>query len=134
MNTSFFSKSEGGSDPSQKPADEGKTGGNPRWDTIFRRLSQLESGIRHYPTNTGFLRRSEFPTTNEQPRSWEQVRFVLIDQKGPVAQFKTWAEAFRFMTTMELPGASIVCVEPLRAPEPPEDRTPSPDPSDDKKG
>jgi len=131
MNTEFLSKSEGGLYPSPPRAAEGD-GGNGRWDTVFRRLSRLESGMRHHPTNTGFLKRPELPARNERRRSWDRVRFVLIDQAGPVAQFQTWEDAYRYMTTMELPGASIICVEQRGEPTPLEELLPSAEPSNDK--
>ena len=50
---------------------------------------------------------NESDQTSSEPR----VHYILIDTNGPVADFETWEEAYRCMTTHQLEGSSIVRCE-----------------------
>jgi CheY-like chemotaxis protein len=46
--------------------------------------------------------------------SGQEVHYILIDRNGPLAEFETWEDAFRCMSTHQVEGGQIVrCDGPL---------------------
>ncbi len=59
--------------------------------------------------------RQRMPT----PGSEAPVEFLLMDRTGPIAEFKSWEDARRYMTNLQISGASIVRIKknPLESEE-----------------
>jgi hypothetical protein len=118
MNTAFYTNSERRVDL-QHDRTDGLNGRRPSsCDTIYRRLSRLESGTRaicHHPSTTEnpakYAYRSGNVEKGETRRFQRVVRFVLVDRTGPVAKFETWEHAMRYMTEHRIQGGSILRIE-----------------------
>ncbi len=112
MDTTFTSNPKRQVDPPDKADDDNR--GARSSDTVYRRLSRLDLGICPDPSITRNSPRPEDSTENlgnggSGTRTW----FVVIDKGGPIADFATWAEAYRYVVTNDVPGCIIRIEEPL---------------------
>src|SRR5437867_10034743 len=78
-------------------------------ERISRLLSVLGGGTSLYPSKNGDMPKAAVirePKPN--PDSETSVQFLLLDRTGPIAQFGSWDDARRYMTRLQLSGASII--------------------------
>ena len=109
MATNFTSSPQRHIDPPEI-ADDGKR--SPRSsDTIYRRLSRLDLGIAPDPCSMPNSPSSEVSNeTAGNGRLRKRTWFVVLDSSGPLADFPTWEDAYRYVTINDV-AACIIRVE-----------------------
>ena|SRR5207248_1505749 len=109
MATSFTPNSKHRIEP-QADADERNRGARSE-ETVYRRLSRLDWSISPDPARTRNLPGPQ-DSTEKDSKARTRTWFVVMDKSGPLADFETWADAYRFITTNDVAGCIIRIDEP----------------------
>ena len=81
-------------------------------ERIIGLLSALGGGTSLYPAkNRNTLEAAVIGELMPSPNSETSVEFLLLDRTGPIAKFGSWDDARRYMTRLQLSGASIIRIK-----------------------
>jgi hypothetical protein len=78
-------------------------------ERISRLLSALDGGVS--TGNTEILPKECIRETTPNPDSNKSLRFLLVDRKGKIGEFKSWEDASQYRNEFRHSGASIIGVE-----------------------
>ena len=74
-------------------------------------LSALEGGTCLRPGNTGNVPKAVVREQEPNLDSETSLRFLLTDRIGPIAEFRSWEDARKYMCELQISGASILRVK-----------------------
>src|SRR5437773_2653211 len=108
MTTMFDQKSEHPIAPPCDPAEAERIRRAECQERISRLLSALGGGTSLRPAKTADVPKPVIRESKINRGSETSVQFLLLDRTGPIAEFGSWDDARRYMTRLQLSGASII--------------------------